>query len=449
MPIFFFIIIILFSIFVFQFFPFSGDEYSYIFQAKILESGKLYEDSPPQSEFFELQHVVNNGKWYSKYTAGWPLILSAGELLNLRWIVNPLIGIATLIALFFFTKFMFNEKIAYLSTIVMGASPFFIFNSASYFPHATSLFFTILFVFSYFLTLKKESYVFPIISGASFAMLFFIRPVDSFIIGIPLGIYSVMQFRKNKEFLRRFFVILATAAVLFLIPLYFNHVQNDNPLKFSYQVYKPNDKFTLLDNDYTKSINNTVRRFSFLLLWLPLTILIPFTKYNKLKLLFLSIIIMNVAVYFFYPFKAGDQFGPRYFYISFLSLAVLAGSSISRIKLDRKWLFALIIIINIPLNIYYAYDIHQEVVFRSQVYDSVEEKGVQNSLIFLKSSEAQGCSWYTRNSPGLDDNNLFVCDLGEKNEELIKAFPDKGIHFYDLKDMGEPYSGYSKRVSYG
>ena len=443
-----FVSIILISYYVFRFFQFSGDEYSYVFQSKIFKSGRLYSNSPQIPEFFELHHVINDGRWYSKYPFGWPLIMSLGEAFNLRWIVNPLIGVIAIVVLFYFTEFILNKEIAHISIFLMVTSPFFIFNSSSYFPHPSSLLFSLAFLFFYLLSLKKQGRLYPIAVGFSGAVLFFIRPIDFLVISIPIAIYSLIALYHDNSLLKALVTMLSVFLILSSIPLYINYVLTGNPLKFAYSVYNPNDRLGFVyGNGLMSGIQNTTHHFAFLLIWLPFAVLIPFAKYNKINWLLLSIFIVNVLAYFFYFSPGGDQFGPRYYYISLPSMLILASSAINRLKTNKKWILSLLLLLNLALNIYFAWDIHREVLFRRQVYDFVVEQDTHNSIILLKSTKEQGCAWYTRNSPTLDDDNLFVCDLGYiKNKELIKAFPNRKIHFYDLKVMGQSTSDYHKTL---
>ena len=45
-------------------YPVTGDEFSYVFQADVLASGKLYAESPPGPwrDFFKTQQIINDGK---------------------------------------------------------------------------------------------------------------------------------------------------------------------------------------------------------------------------------------------------------------------------------------------------------------------------------------------------------------------------------------------------
>lgn len=55
--------------------PFIHDEFGYIFQAKIFLAGKLYAPSPCPREAFDFPHIINNGRWYSQYPPGFPMLL--------------------------------------------------------------------------------------------------------------------------------------------------------------------------------------------------------------------------------------------------------------------------------------------------------------------------------------------------------------------------------------
>jgi len=71
-------------------FPNSADEYSYLISAQLFSEGRLWVPSPEPREFFNFFHVINDGRYYGKYSPGWPLILSLGVLLNTPWGRVPL-----------------------------------------------------------------------------------------------------------------------------------------------------------------------------------------------------------------------------------------------------------------------------------------------------------------------------------------------------------------------
>jgi len=154
--------------------------------------------------------------------------------------------------------------------------------------------------------------------------------------------------------------------------------------------------------------------------------------------LLISIFVLNILFYLFYFSAGGDQYGPRYYYISLVALIPLISSKIK--KLNKKTA-CIILLVNISLSIIFGAIIYEEVLYRKQPFDYFEKNSITNNLIFLKSSEYQGCSWYTRNEPDLS-KNIIVCDNDEYNNELIKLYPNKNHTYYDLEIMGKPTSKY-------
>ncbi len=118
----------------------SADEHSCYFLAECLRKGKLYVDTPPMADFFKVVHVgMRDGKWFSVYPPGWPLIWALGLQFNIVDWLNP---VMSALAVFFF--YLAGSKLfSRLSTVVgltvMVLSPFFMFTAASYFSHATCL----------------------------------------------------------------------------------------------------------------------------------------------------------------------------------------------------------------------------------------------------------------------------------------------------------------------
>ncbi|MFB0564999.1 MAG: hypothetical protein ACETWK_04905, partial [Candidatus Aminicenantaceae bacterium] len=94
----------LFSFFVFHHIPHINDEISYLFQANIFKSGKLYAPSSCEKEFFNFTHIINNGKWYSQYTPGYPFLLMLALFINAPWLLNPLLAALSIILFYFLGK---------------------------------------------------------------------------------------------------------------------------------------------------------------------------------------------------------------------------------------------------------------------------------------------------------------------------------------------------------
>ena len=89
-----------------EYFANSSDEYAYLFQAEMFSRDKLWERAPDLPDFFHLNNIAqHDGILLSRFPPGWPLILSvAFEAGIAPYLINPLLGLITLVVFYFFCK---------------------------------------------------------------------------------------------------------------------------------------------------------------------------------------------------------------------------------------------------------------------------------------------------------------------------------------------------------
>lgn len=118
-------------------FPNSGDEYMYLFQARTLSAGRLWWPAPPSPELFDLNYIgLQSGRTFGTFPPGWPLALALAMFAGIpAWLVNPLLGAATLALVWTLGSQLYGAPAGALAALVLAASPFFAFNAASYFSH--------------------------------------------------------------------------------------------------------------------------------------------------------------------------------------------------------------------------------------------------------------------------------------------------------------------------
>ncbi len=82
-----------------QQFPISGDDYSYLYQARLFASGKMYAEDPLYDRdlpFYDCLATYcfrdDQGHRFSQYPPGWPALLAVGVKLRVPWVVDPLLG---------------------------------------------------------------------------------------------------------------------------------------------------------------------------------------------------------------------------------------------------------------------------------------------------------------------------------------------------------------------
>ena len=106
--------------------PHCQDEVAYLFQARILGAGRLYLPSLPEDVrgFFDHEFIVNNGKWYGKYSPGTSALLAAGEAVSAPWAVNPLLGAASVVLVYRLGERLFSWRTGLLTAVAFAVSPF-------------------------------------------------------------------------------------------------------------------------------------------------------------------------------------------------------------------------------------------------------------------------------------------------------------------------------------
>lgn len=439
--------------FILRDFPNSGDEYSYLISAELFSNGKLSVPSPIHKEFFEFYHIINDGKFYGKYSPGWPFFLMFGKLIGFPMVINLILGISTLIIIYLTTKYIFSEKIARISILLMAISPYFIFNSSSYFPHTASLFFLSLFAYIYFNNLKSDKPLNWCLMGLVLGISFNIKQLDAAAIGACFFFHYTYVSIKNKESIKT----LAKRASLFLIGFIiligifflYNWLQTGNPFLMPFSKYNPKDTLGF-GNGYLLSFKdsfteNVLKRSLHLNIWVPLCFifitLAIFSK-KKYKYLMLSLFLTLFVAYFFYGRTGSNQYGPRYLYASSFALFPLIALGLERLNKRTFELTSLILIIlNISFFIFSSSLLHNQVNEQVELYDQVKEANIQNSIVFLDSggrfwcSGRMSCKDLVRNDIFFNNSVLYVHNLGKKNKLLMQDFPNRNYYLWHCPNI--------------
>ncbi|MFQ6069866.1 MAG: glycosyltransferase family 39 protein [Candidatus Aminicenantales bacterium] len=227
----------LFSFFIFNHIPRVHDEIANLFQAKIFKLGKLYVTSPCEKDFFQFTHVINNGKWYSQYTPGYPLLLLIGLLVGAPWIVNPVLASISIIFFYFIGRELYSEKVGVLASVLGSISIWFLLMSSTMMSHPSSLFFTSFFLLFLFRSLKKPSMVNGLLAGAGWGMSFLVRPYNAVLISLPFLAYFSFKFVKDRKPRLKNFVALSLVILISIsLLMVYNQVTNGHPLRMGYVV---------------------------------------------------------------------------------------------------------------------------------------------------------------------------------------------------------------------
>lgn len=429
-----------------------SDEFSYYLQSKILLTGRLYADSLEPLDAFQTTNIVNNGKWFSKYTIGWPLLLSIGTLLNIPWLVNCFLAGGAAGILFLLGKEIYDYQTGLIASILLLISPMLVFNSITMLPHIAHLLFILLFALFFFKAIKSKSItVCSFFSGISLGAAILVRPAESILCGLSFFLYVIFLILSDKEnrlnIIKNFCAaILAFLPVLFFA-LWVNKEQTGSYTTFAFLVFDDQEKWgmgTYGHNAY-RGIWNTLISVFRLFIWVPiLTIeasIISLWEKRKENYLFFIFAVMIVCFYFFYYSLGVIEYGPRYYFvfIGFLMLLAARGFILTLQKIAVKVpLFKKIGAVILAIAIFMLTASYPAITHRTIKQTKYMTVNQASRLLEQYSAEygkilvfVRNIPGYTVNLPDTNDDIIIALFLDPKtNSQVIQAFKEKQRHIF-------------------
>ena len=124
------------SYFLFEHIPHVTDSIKQVFHGKTFATGRLAAPSHPLKEFFDFRGTMNDmrgdGKWYSEYPPGHSFLMMLGALISAPWLINPLLGSATVLLLYYLGKELYDERTGRLAVLLGVLSPFVMIMSSAF-----------------------------------------------------------------------------------------------------------------------------------------------------------------------------------------------------------------------------------------------------------------------------------------------------------------------------
>ncbi|MDB4891804.1 MAG: hypothetical protein JWL61_3659 [Gemmatimonadetes bacterium] len=219
--------------------PHNADEVAQLFHAKILLSGRLALPADPNPEFFGMDNMIDQGRWYSQFPVAGPAFLAIGLLFHAAWLVNPVLLALTVLSVYGFARRAYGEPIARASALLFAVCPFALFVSASFMNHLPVLWLTSLALWQLTIWMSAETSgeanKAAGIIGVALGIAFAVRPLDAL---VAAGVIGVMQVTQLKHGVR--LRSLAAQIVAGLIPVailfYVNLRTNGAPMRLGYDV---------------------------------------------------------------------------------------------------------------------------------------------------------------------------------------------------------------------
>lgn len=429
----------------------SADEHSCYFLAELIRIGKWWVRPHDLSEFFNVVHVGNrDGKWFSVYPPGWPLLWALGIEWNIVDWLNPVLTVASLPLLYGAARRFFGVSAALGGLILAVLSPFFMFTAASYFSHATALFCMALFIYAFVRWQEKKQIRWALLAATACGYGLMTRYLTVAAFAAPFLLWHYLPLLRRKRAWHRSDVLLIVVLAAFMaFILYQNYAITGKPFKAPNKYDKSWERLGFKgEYSVAEGLTFIVLRFSYLMHYsAPLLVVLFLVSVFKrppdepmMARLLRYAFFYGSFIYFLYFSWGGNQYGPRYWWESFPFLGLALGDQIGRWwrhgnpRLRKFLIGALIASIPAAGWTFYQQGTYLEKCSRERkaLYTLVDTTVTGPAIIFvhgfLGDSMVIAEEDAVRNHPLLNTPILYAHDLGDKNPLLMQAFPKRAYY---------------------
>ncbi len=462
------IICIIISHVLFDGVPGTYDSCMYLFQARLFSHGMLFEQVPPEPQFFANVLAILSDKWYTQFPPGYPAILAVGVLLGIPWLVNPILGALTSIGIYLIANELYGKSIAKLSALLACTSSFFLFMSSEFMSHTSTLFcITVAFLSFVWMVKKKRPLLSAMVCGTALGVALLCRPYTMVWICVPMGIAAIVM--RKEVSVRHILIGAVPVLAACLVFLAYNHATTGHPLLFGYIALHGTEHYPGFHQDPWMAESHTIAQGVKYLLgnlnslnyhlfeWpIPsLFFVVLYLAFGKKETWdwvlvgWMSSLFVGHAFYFFNQF----HFGPRFVYETFPAVILLTSKGIvTSTQLLAAWsktpsyaharsvvclvligIFLFAMLLNIPAtaksyqNIHYGKDV--------TIYKYLEANSVEKALVFVK-DEPTFRVHYPFNAP-FANPHIYAKDRENENRKLAEKFPDYRYFIADGNNIVE------------
>ncbi|MFI5197207.1 MAG: ArnT family glycosyltransferase [Thermoanaerobaculia bacterium] len=420
--------------------PHVQDSVAQLFHAKIILRGAASAPAPPVPEAFEYSHLVISDRWYSIYPPAQTVLLSFFLGLGVPSLANPVLGVIGLLGIALLARDLYGDGVARVAVFVCLLSPYWLLMHSEYMNHALANAALVWAVFAFVRAGRGERLEWALLSGALFGVAFLVRPFTPVLVGAALVVFSLIRARREPRWLVACGVLALAATPGVGLEMLFNKATTGQPFLSAYVQklgpgHLPGFHQPPWGPPHTPwlGLRNVLADFNALNRWMtgllvPWSVLlcglaIETTEGLALLCLVPGALLAGHFAYWYVDFC----FGPRFLFEAMPCFAVLTALSLRalyRRRPDRVTVFVLLALLGAPfvwsgLLANYAHGFWG---IDSATSAKIARAAPSDSLVFVTSNYG-GFVW--RNDPWLKDGPVFVRDRGEKNEAVIRTFPNR------------------------
>jgi 4-amino-4-deoxy-L-arabinose transferase-like glycosyltransferase len=177
--------------FAYQNHPHVPDEVVYLYHARYFAQGLLSLPLPEVPAAFNLDLMTYEAdRWYSPVPPGWPAALSLGVLMGAAWLVNPVLNALNVLLAYVLLRGMFDRRTARIATLLLCASPWFIFMGMNFMTHTFTLTCALGAAVCVLRLRRGRSVAWTIPGGIAIGVMGLIRPLEGLVMAVLLGLWT-------------------------------------------------------------------------------------------------------------------------------------------------------------------------------------------------------------------------------------------------------------------
>jgi hypothetical protein len=462
--------------FIYERHPHVPDEVIYLYPAYYFAHGMLGMPVPPVPASFELYLLdVFNGRWFSPVQPGWPAILAVGALLNVPWLVNPILAGLNVVLAYVLVYDLYDRRTARLTTLLLCCSPWFIFTGMSFMTHMATLACALAPAVLLVRARRRDNVWLAVLAGVLVGFGAIIRQLDGLMVACLLGLWLLGCVATDAQRLRHWqqhlgfiaaFGIATGVVSAFWIPinLYFTGSPTSFPLEnYLDRTFWPGENSLGFGpnrgmgwalqplpghSPLNALLNTLLNLFSVnveLLGWATGSVVLIAAmvfsgRLGKREWLGLGVIAIVVGTYGLYWYSGGPDFAARYWFLALLPLLILVVRALqeledafgARVLATTAALSVLVLTIYIPWRAFDKY--HHYLNMRPDIPELADHYAFGRSLVMIRGPEHPDYASAIIYNP-LDlqaDAPVYVHVRGTAADaQIIQAYADRPIWIID------------------